>query len=135
MGDEVLFRKGLAAEILARAAGAANEVCGLLLGAPGHVTGVLHCRNVAADPAIAFEIDPSQLIAALRAARGGGPQVVGCYHSHPRGAAEPSARDAAEAAPNGWLWLIVAGQNLHLYRAAGQGTHGMFLEIPFSRSP
>ena len=34
---------------------------------------------------LTLEIDPAKLIAALRAERGGGPAVVGCYHSHPRG--------------------------------------------------
>jgi proteasome lid subunit RPN8/RPN11 len=49
------------------------------------------------------------LIAAARAARGGGPRVMGCYHSHPSGIAAPSSTDAAMAAHDGKLWAIVAG--------------------------
>lgn len=100
-----------------------REVCGLLLGSPECVTGVLPCRNVAPDPRAAFEIDPAQLIAAHRAARAGGPAVVGCYHSHPSGAALPSARDAEAAAPDGSIWIIVAGRGTGVYRAVENGRY------------
>lgn len=128
MGGEVLFRKGVVDEIVRRADAVADEVCGLLLGEPDRVTGVLHCCNVAPDPAVAFEISPRQLIAALRDERAGGPRVVGCYHSHPTsGAPTPSPRDAIEAAPNGWLWLITAGRSVGVYRAVERGRfHGRF---------
>ena len=127
MGSEVRFRKGVVEEIVGRAARSATEVCGLLLGDPDQVVDVLHCSNIAADPAIAFEIDPAQLIAAHRAARAGGPAIVGCYHSHPSGAPEPSRRDAEEAEPNGWLWLIVGGEEFRLWRAVpGGARHDRF---------
>ena len=125
----MLIRKGVLNEIVARADASSLEVCGLLLGGSDDVAGVLHCRNVAADPSVAFEIDPAQLIAALRAARAGGPPVVGCYHSHPNGFPQPSRRDAAEAEPNGWLWLI-AGRGVALYRAVVEGAwHGRFDDV------
>ena len=131
MGCEVVFRKGVLTQIRARAAASTHEVCGLLLGHGSQVTEAVHCSNVAADPATTFEIDPAQLIAALREARAGGPQVVGCYHSHPSGTAQPSPRDAAEAAANGWLWLIVAGGKSALFRAvAGGDIHGRFVPQP-----
>lgn len=82
------------------------EVCGLLLGKGLCVVEARPCRNVADDPATTFEIDPRQLIATHRAARNSGPQVIGHYHSHPNGKAEPSARDAA-AAHGGEVWMIV----------------------------
>ena len=84
-----------------------REVCGLLLGQGLHVTAALAAQNIAEMPETAFEIDPQALIAAHKAARAGGPAVVGHYHSHPNGRAEPSVRDAA-AAKGGELWLIVA---------------------------
>ena len=131
MGSEVLVRKGVIAEIVARAQASADEVCGLLLGARDQVTGVLHCRNVSPDRAVAFEIDPAQLIATFRAGRAGGPEVIGCYHSHPGGRPEPSPRDADQAAPNGWLWLIVAGGEARLWRAVADGErHGRFDPVP-----
>lgn len=100
-----------------------REVCGLLLGSPECVTDALPCRNVAPDPHIAFEVDPVQLIAAHRAARAGGPAVVGCYHSHPGGVARPSARDAEAAAPDGSIWIIVAGRGPGVYRAVENGRY------------
>ncbi|WP_375392352.1 Mov34/MPN/PAD-1 family protein [uncultured Sphingomonas sp.] len=117
MGDAVTFVKGIVDEITARAAASPVEICGLLLGAPHRVTAVRHCRNVAPDPAIAFEIDPGELIGAHRAARAGGPPLVGCYHSHPVGPPLPSARDADEAAANGWLWVIVGQGGVGVFRA------------------
>lgn len=100
-----------------------REVCGLLIGRPGRVTAALSCRNVAADPAHAFEIDPAQLIAAHRAARAGAGDIVGCYHSHPGGSPLPSPRDAAAAAPDGSIWIIVAGHGTGCYRAVEHGRH------------
>jgi proteasome lid subunit RPN8/RPN11 len=97
------------------------EVCGLLLGRDGRVDEARPCRNVAADPARRFEIDPAALLAAHRAARAGGPAVLGCYHSHPSGRAEPSPCDAAAAEPNGWLWLIVAAGEVRGWRAGDEG--------------
>ncbi|MDO7842849.1 M67 family metallopeptidase [Sphingomonas immobilis] len=94
----------------------AREVCGLLLGTRVRIEAVLPCRNVAENPADSFEIDPQALIAAHRAARDGGPGIVGCYHSHPNGSATPSARDAA-AAENGAIWIIAAGGEIGVWRA------------------
>lgn len=78
-------------------------------------------------PEVRFEIDPRALFAALRAERGGGPKVAGYWHSHPSGDATPSATDAAMAAPDGKLWLIVAGEALRGWRAGPGGeVHGRF---------
>jgi len=105
-----------------RAAGESpgREICGLLLGHGDRVEKVVRCANVAADPRDSFEIDPVALIAAHRAARSGGPAPIGHYHSHPRGSAEPSARDAAAAEP-GSYWIIIAGAELRCWRAATGG--------------
>lgn len=102
-------------------ADAEREVCGLLFGTARRITAVRPCRNVASDPAIAFEIDPAQLIAAHRAARDHGPAVIGCYHSHPGGRPVPSPRDAAAAPPDGAIWLILAGRRAGCYRAVDHG--------------
>ncbi len=107
-----------------------REVCGLLLGEPACVAGVRSCRNVAADPAIRFEIDPAQLLAAHRAARTGGAAIVGHYHSHPTGIAAPSRQDAADAAPDGSLWLIAAGGVVTAWRAGPDGpVHDRFTPV------
>ena len=109
------------------------EVCGLLLGTGLEVAAVLPCRNVAADPATRFEIDPVALLAAHRAARGGGAAVIGHYHSHPSGRAEPSTRDAADAAADGTVWVIAAGREVTAWLAVAAGAlHGRFEAMAFS---
>jgi proteasome lid subunit RPN8/RPN11 len=120
--------------ILAEARAApAVEVCGLLLGSADAITARVPARNVAADPHTAFEVDPTTLFAAHRAQRRGGPAVIGCYHSHPSGGADPSARDAAEALPNGWLWLIVGAGEARLWRTSATGErHGRFDPVPLA---
>ena len=108
-------------DMLAEAAASPRvEVCGLLLGDGMRVERVVSCRNVADDPATGFEIDPQVLIAAHKAARAGGPAVIGHYHSHPTGKAEPSARDAA-AARDGEVWVIVGRGDVTAWLALDDG--------------
>lgn len=96
------------------------EICGLLLGKGREVQAIRPCANVAADPSDSFEIDPAALIAVHRAARTGGPALIGHYHSHPGGKAAPSARDAAAAQP-GFYWIIAAGEAIECWLAAPGG--------------
>ncbi|HEX8486339.1 M67 family metallopeptidase [Sphingomonas sp.] len=103
------------------AANEGREACGLLLAKDDDIMLAVPCRNVAADPARRFEIDPVALIAAHRAARAGGPAIVGHYHSHPDGSSLPSPRDAADAVPDGSLWLIVGADSARLWRAVPHG--------------
>jgi len=42
----------------------------------------------------------------LRALRGTAREIVGCYHSHPNGRAEPSRTDVAGGSESGFIWLI-----------------------------
>ena len=109
----------LAAAIAAAAARAApRECCGLLEGVRRDgvfVVQALHpARNLSAD-ADRFEIDPRDHIAAVKKARGAGTAIIGCYHSHPEGAARPSARDLAGAGEEDFLWLIQAGGSLEAF--------------------
>lgn len=107
------------------------EVCGLLLGREGMILDIRTAANVAFDPSRHFELDPAELIAAHRAARAGGPAILGHYHSHPSGRAEPSATDAAQAAPDGSLWLIVGSGTARLWRAGP----GQAKEVRFTPAP
>jgi proteasome lid subunit RPN8/RPN11 len=114
-----------------------REACGLLLGhgdaqAGFTVTRIVESENVA-PPARhdRFEIDPKLLLSLHRglreAASGAGApacaaegtcaasasakdavRILGVYHSHPGGAAEPSPTDRARAAEPGLVWLIAA---------------------------
>jgi len=103
------------------AADPAREICGLLFGSGSHVTAVQQARNVADEPARRFEIDPAALFAAIRAKRAGGPTLIGYYHSHPTGPAEPSATDRASSAGDGKLWVIVTPDAVTGWRAGADG--------------
>ncbi len=108
--------------ILAEAARAApEEACGLLLGADGRIIEARPAANVAPDRARHFEIDPAALIDAHRSERGGGAQLIGYYHSHPSGPAEPSATDRECAAGDGKIWAIAAQGAVRFWRDGAGG--------------
>jgi proteasome lid subunit RPN8/RPN11 len=110
------------ATLLAAAASAAPaECCGLLLGREGRVDQALPAANVAPDPLLRFEIDPAALFAAHRAARAGGPELLGYYHSHPSGHPRPSATDCEHASGDLLAWAIVAGGEVAFWRDGETG--------------
>lgn len=106
----------LAEQIQQEAAMAApRECCGLIEGwrdgCRFRVTALHPARNLAAEPD-RFDIEPRDHLAAAKAARSRGQRIIGCYHSHPDGRAEPSLRDHDGAAEDNFLWLIAAGGRL-----------------------
>jgi len=98
-----------------------RECCGILLGTGNRFTEARPAANVHPEPETHFEIDPQALIDAHRAARDGGPQVLGYYHSHPAGAAEPSATDRAMASGDGRVWAIIGPDNVLFWQDAADG--------------
>ncbi len=106
----------IAALVTAAAKAHPDEACGLLLGEGANITAVQPARNVHATPQTHFAIDPQSLIDAHRAARDGGPQVLGYYHSHPNGRIEPSATDRAMSSGTGEIWAIVAASDIRFWR-------------------
>jgi len=102
--------QALAVKILAEArAAGGRECCGLILGSLDGETAVaaaLHPARNLAPASDRFEIAPEDHFSALRAARGSGQAVIGCYHSHPNGVARPSAHDLEGAGEENFLWLI-----------------------------
>jgi desampylase len=97
------------------------EACGLLLGNATRIGEVRACANVHPTPETHFEIDPQALIDAHRAARNGGPHVVGYFHSHPAGPPEPSAADRAHATGDGRVWAIVGEGRVGWWRDGPDG--------------
>jgi len=98
-----------------------DEACGLLLGEGDRILEARPAANVAPDRTRHFEIDPQALIDAHRAERNGGPQVIGYYHSHPTGLAEPSATDRANAAHDRKIWAIAAAGDVRFWRDGEAG--------------
>ena len=92
------------------------EACGILTGESARITAFVAAANVHTSPETRFEIDPQALIDAHRIARGGGPQVLGYFHSHPSGDPVPSATDRASAAHDGAIWAIAAGDEVRFWR-------------------
>jgi len=72
---------------------APRECCGLLIGRSGRVLHAAAMRNISASPRVRFRIDPREHIVLRRELRRLSPalEIVGVYHSHPAGPAEPSA--------------------------------------------
>ena len=116
--------------LIAEAQASSDEICGLLFGTMEEIQHTLPCSNVAPHPETGFELDPAELIAAHKAERAGGPKIIGCYHSHPTGTASPSPRDAAAAAEDGSIWLILAGTAASAWRSGETGEHeGRFAPV------
>jgi len=98
-----------------------RECCGLLLGRGGRIEQVQPAANVADDPARRFEIDPAALLAAHKAARQGGPDLIGYFHSHPDGHPLPSATDCEHSSGDGRVWAIIAAGEVTFWRDTDQG--------------
>ncbi len=83
------------------------ESCGLLVGQGGYAARLLPMENCLASKS-EYEMDPGQLIRALRALRESGEELAAIYHSHPSSPAEPSKRDIARALYPDSAYLIVS---------------------------
>ena len=53
--------------------------------------------------------------------RGGGPRVMGYYHSHPRGDPVPSATDCKHSTGDGRIWAIIGGEEVAFWRDTANG--------------
>ena len=115
----------LRAQLLAAAhAAAPRECCGLVAGQVTDTVArarALHPARNRAARADRFDIDPQDHFDTLRRARGAGQDIIGCYHSHPGGRAEPSAADLAGAGEEDFLWLIAADDALAAFVYFGGG--------------
>ncbi|RMD70567.1 MAG: M67 family peptidase [Gammaproteobacteria bacterium] len=85
-----------------------KEICGLIGGRGGKPTRCYPIPNAATDPARRFRMDPRAQIQAMREMREGGETLFAIYHSHPRGPAQPSARDIAESQYPDTLYLVIS---------------------------
>ncbi|PSQ47146.1 hypothetical protein BRD15_07620 [Halobacteriales archaeon SW_6_65_15] len=92
--------------------GAPEEVCGVLAGVRGaeeqRVETAHRAENAAESPTVRYEIGPREQLELLEAVEAAGREVVGFYHSHPRGPTEPSATDAELATWPDRSYVVVA---------------------------
>ncbi|MEO1220761.1 MAG: M67 family metallopeptidase [Pseudomonadota bacterium] len=98
-----------------------SEACGMLLGEAARITQFVEAANVHATPCTHFEIDPQALIDAHRAARSGGPKLIGYFHSHPNGSAEPSPTDQEMAPGDAMIWAIAGEGVIKFWRDRDEG--------------
>lgn len=110
MSDERLFvEPEVARTVLDHALEAAPlECCGLLLGpAEDHASEAVRAPNVHDNPRTEYEVDPDALLEAVRRAEAGDEELVGFYHSHPRGPDAFSDTDRARGAWEGRTYLLL----------------------------
>lgn len=87
---------------------APRECCGLLVGQRGRAQFAAPMDNIAASPR-RYRIDDAAHIKLRRVLREFSPRlsIVGVYHSHPAGEAEPSATDIDLAMYPDWAYVII----------------------------
>jgi len=73
-----------------------QEGCGILAGTGNVAARFIPITNRLASPT-AFDMEPAELIAALRSVRENGERLLAIGHSHPAGPAQPSRRDIESA--------------------------------------
>jgi proteasome lid subunit RPN8/RPN11 len=89
-------------------AGAGREICGLIGARDGLARRAVPVANVAPRPEYRYAMDPAGQIAALRAMREAGEDLLAIYHSHPASPAAPSTIDIAEAGYPDAIYLIIS---------------------------
>lgn len=89
-----------------------EEACGVLAGetddGTARVTELHRCRNADERPRYRYTIDPTDQMEAFHEIDEQDLELVGFYHSHPRGPRAPSETDADRASWSGYLYLIVS---------------------------
>jgi proteasome lid subunit RPN8/RPN11 len=117
-----------------------DECCGLLVGTGSRVAFAVPARNVDASPTTRYRIDPRQHLDLQRVLRGAVPpiEIIGVYHSHPRGEAVPSESDVAEAHYDEWTYVIVGlrarAARVRAFRIRRGRAHAVPIRAPIGRS-
>ncbi len=107
------------------------EACGLLVGHGTAVVRLAPATNADASTT-RYSVPSDQHFAAIRAARHDGLDVIGAYHSHPLGAAVPSATDTAEAFSD--FVFLIAGLSPEPHLRAWHLVDGNFAELRVVRT-
>ncbi|OVE85227.1 hypothetical protein B2G88_11120 [Natronolimnobius baerhuensis] len=92
--------------------GSPAEICGILGGEftpdESRVCSQYPAENVADSPRTRYRIDPEEQLEVFERLEGRGEQIVGFYHTHPRGPDRPSETDARQATWPDRSYLIIS---------------------------
>ncbi|WP_049922002.1 desampylase [Halopiger djelfimassiliensis] len=110
---ELVVPTGIRTAILERARdGRPAEICGVLGGTFGfhrsRVRSQYPAENAAETPRTRYRIDPEVQLERFERLEDRGEEIVGFYHSHPRGPPRPSETDIAQATWPDRSFLIVS---------------------------
>lgn len=130
MSERLELAPEVAREVLDHAlASAPAEACGVLLGPRSDLAETaLRAENVHENPLREYEIEPEALLEAVQRAEKGDTEVVGFYHSHPRGPAAFSDTDRSRGSWEGKAYLLVSLRPLEIL--AGRWTGEAFEDVP-----
>ncbi len=107
-----------------------EEACGLLAGDAAGNLRMAYCLTNAERSESSYTIEPTEHFGALRHAEARGWDLVGVFHSHPRSAPYPSAKDRRLAAEPDWLYVIVGGSGeVRAFRLRDEGFYEVELEV------
>ena len=117
-----------------------DEGCGVLVGTVSRgeveVVEVTQGRNLVTERSRdRYELDPGAIVAAERAARAKGLDIVGFWHTHPDHPARPSGFDTERAWPE-YVYVICAttAAGVQTVRAFQLEEGGGFVEAPMRQS-
>lgn len=102
-----------------------DEACGLVV-AHGKHCRVLRAKNIAHDPRVHFDLDPDAWLEV-----GDHEAVIGVYHSHPSGIAQPSLADRSSCEASGLPWHIVGYETGDYVRIEPTGFEAPLLQRPY----
>lgn len=107
-----------------------NECCGVLIGRGKVIERAVPMRNSEPSPET-YIMDPEEQIKLFREMEETGEQLIGIYHSHPNGPAQPSALDLQLAFHPDALYVVIS-----LADPSNPDIRGFFLtESGFSEVP
>lgn len=111
-----------------------DECCGVLLGPEARrATRALAATNVHENPRTRYRLDAETMLEAVELEeKAPDLQIVGFYHSHPRGAPAFSDEDVARGAWEGKAYVLVCLRPLTFVagRWTGQGFDGIGVHVP-----
>lgn len=88
--------------------GSPNEICGLIAGKMGHPVKLYRTTNNDPNPRVRFNVEPIELLEALREMEDNGWDLLSIYHSHPMSEAYPSATDIGLCHYSNAIYVIVS---------------------------